>query len=152
MIDVVSGVIVTGRNVREQGLPMGRILLTQRRATQDYPFTWECAGGKVEQGETHAEALRRELREELGVLVVRREETPLWAGVVDRPGKEAVKVHLYPAYLLLDSPPPRPLEGQGIGWFKSLEVRGLLLAPANASAIHEILQWMGDPVWPVESV
>lgn len=38
MIEVVSGVIIQ----------KGRILLTQRREEQDFPFTWECPGGKVE--------------------------------------------------------------------------------------------------------
>lgn len=45
----------------------GLILLTQRRADAPLAQLWEFAGGKVEPGESHAQALARELREELGI-------------------------------------------------------------------------------------
>lgn len=46
-----------------------QILLTRRAPDQPEPGYWEFPGGKVETGETPAEALRREIREELGVEV-----------------------------------------------------------------------------------
>jgi 8-oxo-dGTP diphosphatase len=47
----------------------GRVLLTQRGINSSYPGWWEFPGGKVEVHETAAEALRREMQEELGVVV-----------------------------------------------------------------------------------
>jgi 8-oxo-dGTP diphosphatase len=44
-----------------------RVLICQRTAEQAFPLQWEFPGGKVEAGEELAEALRRELREELGI-------------------------------------------------------------------------------------
>lgn len=45
----------------------GRILICQRRPDHAHPLKWEFPGGKLEPGETPAEALRRELREELAL-------------------------------------------------------------------------------------
>jgi 8-oxo-dGTP diphosphatase len=60
MIEVVAGVIE-----RE-----GCVLVCRRRQDQRHPGKWEFPGGKVEAGETPAEALARELEEELGVRAV----------------------------------------------------------------------------------
>jgi 8-oxo-dGTP diphosphatase len=64
MIEVVAGIIE-----RE-----GRILICRRRADQMHPLQWEFPGGKVEDGEGPAEALARELQEELQISGVKSEE------------------------------------------------------------------------------
>jgi 8-oxo-dGTP diphosphatase len=45
----------------------GKILACQRRANDAFGLKWEFPGGKVQRGENPAEALARELREELGI-------------------------------------------------------------------------------------
>ncbi len=45
----------------------GRILVCQRERSDAYGLQWEFPGGKVKNGETLPEALRRELEEELGI-------------------------------------------------------------------------------------
>jgi 8-oxo-dGTP diphosphatase len=57
-IHVVAGVLSD---------PYGRVLLTQRSEGKHLPGMWEFPGGKCEAGEAPQDALRRELREELGV-------------------------------------------------------------------------------------
>jgi 8-oxo-dGTP diphosphatase len=54
---VVAALILRGREV----------LICQRRPDQPMALKWEFPGGKVENGESAEEALRRELDEELGI-------------------------------------------------------------------------------------
>jgi 8-oxo-dGTP diphosphatase len=66
-MDVVCGVIEDGE---------GRVLACQRPVGGHLGGMWEFPGGKVEPGESPAEALARELREELGVEVAVGEALP----------------------------------------------------------------------------
>src|ERR1700761_4987800 len=62
--------MVTPRTIRvvaaviEHG---GRYLITQRRPTAVLPLLWEFPGGRVEENESDATALKREVRFRLGV-------------------------------------------------------------------------------------
>ena len=47
----------------------GLVLLGERPVGKPWAGYWEFPGGKVEEGETPKQALRRELREELGIIV-----------------------------------------------------------------------------------
>ena len=59
-IDVAVGVLIDAD---------GRFLLTSRPPGKVYAGYWEFPGGKVEAGETVAQALQRELHEELGITI-----------------------------------------------------------------------------------
>jgi 8-oxo-dGTP diphosphatase len=57
---------VVGAMLEREG---GRYLITQRPSTASLPLLWEFPGGRVEEGESDAEALARELMEEMGISV-----------------------------------------------------------------------------------
>jgi 8-oxo-dGTP diphosphatase len=59
-VDVAVGVLID----RE-----GRFLLTTRPEGKVFAGYWEFPGGKLESGETVAQALKRELHEELGITI-----------------------------------------------------------------------------------
>ena len=58
-VAVVAGLIVQDSH----------LLVCQRREGSIFPLKWEFPGGKVEIGERHEDALRRELKEELGIQI-----------------------------------------------------------------------------------
>lgn len=60
VVDVAVGVLIR---------PDGDFLLTSRPAGRVYEGYWEFPGGKLEAGETVAQALQRELHEELGITI-----------------------------------------------------------------------------------
>ena len=45
----------------------GKFLIGQRKARDRHGLKWEFPGGKIEPGESPGDALRRELKEELGI-------------------------------------------------------------------------------------
>ena len=59
-VDVAVGVLLDAD---------GNLLLTSRPEGKVYAGYWEFPGGKVEPGETVEQALRRELREEIGITI-----------------------------------------------------------------------------------
>ncbi len=59
-VDVAVGVLIDAQ---------GRFLLTSRPSGKVYAGYWEFPGGKLEAGESVAQALARELSEELGIQI-----------------------------------------------------------------------------------
>ena len=71
----------------------GKILICRRRPADPHPLKWEFPGGKVEPGEAPAEALRRELEEELGVAARIGEEITRYEYCY--PGKQPILLIFY---------------------------------------------------------
>jgi len=69
----------------------GRLLLTRRPPGGPFGLCWEFPGGKLEPGESAAQALVRELREELGVGAV--PGATLAVTRHDYPGGPRVELH-----------------------------------------------------------
>jgi 8-oxo-dGTP diphosphatase len=125
VIEVVSAVIAR----------RGRVLLTQRRPGKDYAYAWETPGGKSEMSDSWHSALRRECMEELGITVGKLNEHPISSPLLGN-----IQFLLYAAREW--SGEPRPLEGQGIGWFTLEEMRRLTLTPGTETSLDIIANEM----------
>ncbi len=88
MTTVAVGIIVAQSSV----------LLCQRKQGSRYELKWEFPGGKVEDGETVAQCLRRELREELDIDVVIGELYHQQHYRYPDSGSYDVYYHLIPSY------------------------------------------------------
>jgi 8-oxo-dGTP diphosphatase len=64
-VEVAAGILLRGDDAAKE------YLLAQRPEGKVYSGYWEFPGGKLETGETHEAALRRELLEELGIVAGR---------------------------------------------------------------------------------
>ncbi|MCB9759037.1 MAG: (deoxy)nucleoside triphosphate pyrophosphohydrolase [Alphaproteobacteria bacterium] len=106
----------------------GRVFLAQRPPGGRHGGLWEFPGGKVEPGESDAQALARELREELAVdatvgelvAVGRDDVIELWCYRVELHGT------------------PRPQEAQATGWFTPRQLAGLPTPPADVPALSAL--------------
>jgi 8-oxo-dGTP diphosphatase len=102
----------------------GRLLLCRRPAEKRHGGLWEFPGGKVRQGESDLEAVRRELEEELGVEATRVGPPEFSA---PDPGSDFL-VEFVPVEI---RGIPRCLEHSALKWVKEEELLALPLAPSD---------------------
>jgi 8-oxo-dGTP diphosphatase len=105
-------------------------LLTRRLEGTHLEGFWEFPGGKIANGESHAEALIREIREELDSDV---EVGPLVFETKYEYADRSISLHFYRCAL---RGVPRPLLGQQMRWVSRDELRGLEFPPADADLIR----------------
>lgn len=117
----------------------GRYLIT-RRQKGHFEGLWEFPGGKLRAGETLAECLQRELREELGIEVSVGEklETITWH-YPDR----TVILHFFRCRLAGGEIAPR--EGQAMAWVTPGELERYPFPPADASLIARLRGSQSSP-------
>lgn len=125
VVDVAVGVLIR---------PDGAFLLTSRPAGKVYAGYWEFPGGKLEPGETVAQALQRELHEELGITIG---PAALWkVEMVDYP-HALVRLNFCKVFSWTGDLQMR--EAQAFSW-QCLPVR---VAPVLPGTVP-VLQWLAD--------
>ena len=107
-----------------------RFFLTRRHAGVHLEGMWEFPGGKVDAGESHADALRREIREELDTDVdVHHLVFETTYAYADR----TIALYFYKCGL---NGEPRPLLGQEMRWVPRAGLASLRFPPADAELIR----------------
>jgi len=121
-IHVVAGLIM---NAAEQ------VFIACRPADRAYPGYWEFPGGKLEQGEIPFEGLKRELHEEIGIVVL--SATPLIQIEHDYP-ERAIILDVWKIEAFEGEPFGR--EGQQVKWVTVEELKNYTFPSANAEVIQ----------------
>ena len=116
-----------------------RVLIADRPAGKHMAGWWEFPGGKVAAGETDAQALVRELREELGVDT--RPHAEIMTLTHDYPDR-VVDLVLWRVTLL--NGVPRGLDGQQLKWVDCESLGAERLLPADRPFIAA-LQLISSP-------
>jgi 8-oxo-dGTP diphosphatase len=109
-----------------------RLLLTLRPPGTHLEGHWEFPGGKCHPTETHAEALRRELFEELDIVA---DVGELVLTVTHEYTETTVELHFYRCAYAGE---PKPMLGQEIRWVSRGELAALRFPEADARLIERL--------------
>ena len=120
-------IVVVVAAVIEDG---GRFLVTRRQEGVHLAGLWEFPGGKIDPDETHAAALRREIREELDTDL---EIGELILATTHAYPEKTVTLYFYRGTLL---GPPRALLGQEMRWVSREEMLTLGFPDADEELIR----------------
>lgn len=123
-LHVVAGVLRDGH---------GRVLLARRPPGKADAGLWEFPGGKVEANESPLDALRRELREELGVGI--RDGVPLIRVPVASADATAIRLHLDTWTIRGFDGVPVAHEHEALAWVDEAELDRYPMPPADRPVV-----------------
>lgn len=117
----------------------GRVLLARRLPGGPHGGLWEFPGGKVEPGETHRQALARELAEELGVEAAVGDEVL----AVDHAYPHlSLRLTAYACTLLAGI--PAPLHFQALAWVLPEDLASYPMPEADAPIARRLVSRGSD--------
>jgi mutator protein MutT len=123
VITVVAAIIHRGSEV----------LLTRRKPDAHLANLWEFPGGKVEQGESLTAALKRELTEELGILVEVNDE---FYATVHQYAARGVDLHFFNCVIVQGE--PRAIDVAEFRWVLSSELRAYEFPEADRELVERL--------------
>ena len=133
-IHIAVGVIIA-TNAEQQT----QYFLTKRLEYTHQGGKWEFPGGKVEKGESVAQALARELKEEVDIEVLACHPLTIIDHTYHHENGSEKKVCLEVFVVEHYIGEPNAQEGQGQGWFTLDELKDLNFPAANQEIIEKLL-------------
>ena len=124
IVEVVAGLIWRGE----------KFLICQRPADKARALLWEFVGGKVEKGESKADALIRECKEELNISVSVGE---IFAEVTHK--YTDITVHLTLFNAKIESGEPQKLEHADIKWITPSQIPEYDFCPADKLFLDRLM-------------
>ena len=124
MVEVVAALIWDGDT----------FLACQRPANKARALLWEFVGGKVEPGETKEQALIRECREELDILLSVED---VYMEVVHQ--YPDIEVHLTLFNAKIAEGTPKMLEHNDIRWVRPSEIPQYAFCPADEEILEKLM-------------
>lgn len=118
----------------------GQIYLTQRLEGQDFAQSLEFPGGKVDENETPEQALKRELEEEIGIVVLNAE---LYERFQFEYPTKVISFFFYLVEEWIGEPFGR--EGQEGFWIEQKALDAGLFPSANSKLINRLLSEVQIP-------
>ena len=122
MIKVAMGIILNEE---------GKVLIAKRHRNKHFGGLWEFPGGKFEDGETPAEALIRELKEEIDVEVEAHTVCQSYLYLDD-----SLEIEFYPVYCSIIAGKTKNLEHEEIAIVGINELKKFCFAPPDYEAIE----------------
>lgn len=123
MLEVVAAMIRDGE----------KFMLCRRPAHKARALQWEFPGGKIEKGESAAEALMRECREEMDIEIACEEE---YMDLIHAYPDLTVHLHLIPCRIVKGE--PKKIEHSDIRWVSLDEADKFDLCPADRKFIERM--------------
>lgn len=118
-----------------------RVLLAKRPEGKALAGLWEFPGGKIEAGETPENALKRELKEELGIDINIENLKPIQFSSFNYQDFHL----LMPLWeLRVWENEPKPLEKQEIAWVSAEELHKYDVPPADDSLVTFLQGFLGN--------
>ena len=119
-----------------------KFMICRRPANKARALLWEFVGGKVEPGETKEEALIRECREELDILLsVGNEFMSVTHKYPD------ITVHLTLFNAAIKAGDPKLIEHSDLKWITPAEIPNYDFCPADNEILVKIVDVYGDKQW-----
>lgn len=112
-----------------------KFMICQRPANKARALLWEFVGGKVEQGETKEQALIRECKEELNVLL---SVGDVFTDVIHEYPDLTVHLTLFNATIFEGE--PQKLEHNDIKWIAPSEIPNYDFCPADEEILKKIIE------------